>query len=172
ELFDERVERSANGEMLSVTISKGVVRSNELERKDNSSADKSNYKRVEPNDLAYNTMRMWQGACGVSQYSGIVSPAYTIASPNTDTNPYFFNQLFKTNRALYLFRSFSQGLTSDTWNLKFPQFARIDFKIPSKNEQDKINKFLIILDSYISSNDEYIRLLNLKKQIYLHFLFI
>ncbi|WEV42427.1 restriction endonuclease subunit S [Bifidobacterium sp. ESL0682] len=172
ELFDERAERSAEGEMLSVTIGKGIVRSNELERKDNSSADKSNYKQVEPNDLAYNTMRMWQGACGVSKYSGIVSPAYTIAKPRMSTNPYFCNQLFKTNRALYVFRCFSQGLTSDTWNLKFPQFSDIGFKIPSKNEQDKINIFLTIFDLHISVNDKYIRLLNLKKQNYLHFLFI
>ncbi|WP_367296551.1 restriction endonuclease subunit S [Levilactobacillus yonginensis] len=46
ERFAERVDRSGDGEMLSVTIANGVVLANSLDRKDNSSSDKSNYKVV------------------------------------------------------------------------------------------------------------------------------
>lgn len=73
ELFKERSERSNQGELISVTITNGVVPASSLERKDNSSEDKSNYKQVKTGDIAYNTMRMWQGASGVSPYSGILS---------------------------------------------------------------------------------------------------
>jgi type I restriction enzyme, S subunit len=171
ELFSERTERSSAGEMLSVTISKGIIHFNELERKDNSSIDKSNYKCVKPKDLAYNTMRMWQGACGVSEYAGIVSPAYTVARPTADTNPYFFNQLFKTSKALFLFRRFSQGLTSDTWNLKFPQFAEICFRSPSRKEQDEITKFFKTLDDLIAACERKCELLEKRKRYYLQQIF-
>src|SRR5699024_3301955 len=80
-LLKERNERSGDGQMLSVTINDGIVKFNELDRKDNSSKDKSNYKIVRKNDIAYNSMRMWQGASGKSDYDGIVSPAYTVVSP-------------------------------------------------------------------------------------------
>lgn len=76
--FNERIERSADGELISVTIKQGVVKALDLDRIDNSSSDKSNYKVVEVGDIAYNSMRMWQGACGYSLYKGICSPAYTV----------------------------------------------------------------------------------------------
>ncbi len=57
----ERNERSDKGQMLSVTINSGIIKFSELDRKDNSSKDKSNYKVVRKNDIAYNSMRMWQG---------------------------------------------------------------------------------------------------------------
>ena len=39
-------------------------------------------------------MRMWQGASGVSQYNGIVSPAYTVLVPNKNSNSNFYAILF------------------------------------------------------------------------------
>src|SRR5690606_12013993 len=60
-------------ELLAITSQKGVVRRTEVDIKDNSSDDKSKYKRILPNDIGYNTMRMWQGVSGVSKYEGIVS---------------------------------------------------------------------------------------------------
>ena len=68
-------------ELLSVTMNDGVKPRSEIEGKDNSSEDKSNYKIVRKGDMVYNSMRMWQGASGVSPYNGIVSPAYTIVTP-------------------------------------------------------------------------------------------
>lgn len=60
----------ANKELLSVTISRGVVRQADLlsdsSKKDSSNENKSAYKLVEPSDIAYNKMRAWQGAVGVS----------------------------------------------------------------------------------------------------------
>ena len=91
ECFSERDERSADGELISVTINQGVVRAKDLDRLDSSSNDKSNYKVVCKGDLAYNTMRMWQGAEGYSPYDGILSPAYTVCKPNNDVHTQFFH---------------------------------------------------------------------------------
>lgn len=43
ELFNERKEKSSQGELLSVTINSGIVKFDTLDRKNDSSADKSNY---------------------------------------------------------------------------------------------------------------------------------
>jgi complete genome len=149
ECFLERVERSAEGELISVTISQGVVRASDLDRIDNSSNDKSNYKVVEVGDIAYNSMRMWQGACGYSLYKGICSPAYTVVIPQNNIDVVYCFYLFKRNETLQLFRVNSQGLTSDTWNLKYPAFSQIKCSIPSVSEQEKIGVFLTTLDKLI-----------------------
>ncbi|MDO9565222.1 MAG: hypothetical protein Q7J15_00530 [Candidatus Desulfaltia sp.] len=71
DIYSERTERGqAEAELLSVTMSNGVIRRSELEGKDKSSTDKSNYKFVEIGDMVYNSMRMWQGANGISPYQG------------------------------------------------------------------------------------------------------
>lgn len=137
--FDERTERSSDGELLSVTINNGIVKFSSLNRHDSSSADKSNYKVVHKGDIVYNSMRMWQGASGCSDYDGIVSPAYTVLIPKEGIDSKFFACLFKNPEIIHLFRINSQGLTSDTWNLKYQAFSKIKIRYPeSIMEQQKI----------------------------------
>ena len=157
QLFKERSERaSGDEELLAVTINAGVQRRTNLDLKDNSSEDKSNYKCVYKGDIAYNTMRMWQGASGASMYDGIVSPAYTVITPRSPEhiNILFWAYYFKYTPLVQTFQKFSQGLTSDTWNLKFPQFAEISVVYPSMEEQNKIANMLQTMDRRISSEEK------------------
>ncbi len=148
EIFDERSERGNEGaELLSVTMSRGVVRAADVDRANGASADRSNYKTVYVNDIAYNSMRMWQGANGVSAYFGIVSPAYTVIIPAPRQIPAFWGYYFKLTSVIQQFQRHSQGLTSDTWNLKFPALSSIKLPIPHPDEQQKIADFLSILDA-------------------------
>lgn len=150
-IFAERIESNENGEMLSVTMNNGIIRSSDNGRFDNSNSDKSKYKVVKIGDIAYNSMRMWQGASGVSQYEGIVSPAYTVVTPRIDVDTDFFGYLFKTDDVIRLFKLNSQGLTSDNWNLKYPAFSRICVSYPkSKEEQQSIAAFFRTLDRKIA----------------------
>ena len=132
--FTERSERSAKGELISVTINAGVVKASSLERKDNSSEDKSSYKVVCKGDIAYNSMRMWQGASRCSPYNGILSPAYTVIIPRENISSKFFAIMFKKHNRIQLFQRNSQGLTSDTWNLKFPALKTIKIIVPEVEE--------------------------------------
>ena len=136
-------------ELLSVTMNDGVMPRSEIEGKDNSSEDKSNYKVVCKGDMVYNSMRMWQGANGVSDYDGIVSPAYTVLMPTEEIDNQYFAALFKTSNLINEFRKNSQGLASDTWNLKYPQIRAIRLYIPSLQEQHKISSFIITLEERI-----------------------
>ena len=149
--FIERNERSGNGEMISVTINSGIRKFDELNRHDTKPDDLSKYKRVEIGDIAYNSMRMWQGASGYSPYSGILSPAYTVITPKEGVSSRFFAYLIKRPKTIHLFEINSQGLTKDTWNLKFPAFAPIEVKAPvSYEEQVNISRILIQLDNLIT----------------------
>lgn len=150
EVFTERTERSKGGEsLLSVTIAQGIIKQSETDKRNSASENKSNYKIVKKNDLAYNTMRMWQGAEGVSEYDGIVSPAYTVITALDGNNSYFFETMFKQTFMLQVFQRYSQGMTSDTWNLKFPAFSEIKCQVPCEDEQNKIVECVAVLDKVI-----------------------
>lgn len=170
--FLERVERSAIGELISVTINNGVVKAADTGRADSSSADKSNYKRVEVGDIAYNSMRMWQGACGYSSYSGILSPAYTVVTPTNGVDVKFYYYLFKRTDSLYQFRINSQGLTSDTWNLKYPSFSKINCMVPKEPEQKRIAELFLHIDNLVSKLEQKLEKLRNIKQSLLNQMFV
>ena len=139
----------------------GVKPRSEIEGKDNSSEDKSNYKIVHRGDMVYNSMRMWQGANGISPCDGIVSPAYTVLMPKQEINNGYFAALFKSANLINEFRKNSQGMTSDTWNLKYPQIETIKIQIPSVSEQDKVSELFGVLDARIASQAQLVE--SLKK---------
>lgn len=151
EVFNERTERAkGNEELLSVTINNGVIRQIDSDKRNIASEDKSNYKIVQIGDVPYNSMRMWQGAVGNSEYNGIVSPAYTVLVPSNNADSKFFVELFKKNSTLNIFQRWSQGLTSDTWNLKYPILSKIEFYMPMIDEQKKIGSLFSKLDHLIT----------------------
>ena len=151
-------------ELLSVTMNDGVKPRSEIEGKDNSSEDKSNYKIVRKGDMVYNSMRMWQGANGISPCDGIVSPAYTVLMPKQEINNGYFAALFKSANLINEFRKNSQGMTSDTWNLKYPQIETIKVQIPSVYEQDKVSELFGVLDARIVAQAQLIEALKKYKR--------
>ena len=165
DLFKERVESDIHGEMLSVTMNKGIILASKNGLYDNSNSDKSHYKLVKIGDIAYNSMRMWQGASGCSYFEGIVSPAYTVLKPNEGIYSPFFAILFKNNNIIKTFRLHSQGLTSDTWNLKYPAFSKIAVYYPlPQEEQTAISVYFKSLDSMIQATTKKIESLKRMKQ--------
>jgi len=151
DLFSERSEIGFEHlPLLAVTGDRGVVLRDELDRRDTSSADKAKYKRVCPGDIAYNTMRMWQGVSGLSQYEGIVSPAYTVVTPAGPMMGQYARHLFKLPMIVHSFWRHSQGLVDDTLSLKFPRFAQIRVTYPSRlDEQERIASVLDAIDREI-----------------------
>ena len=170
-LFNERKERSTEGELLSVTLSNGVIKFSDLNKKDNSNIKSGNYKIVKRNDIPYNSMRMWQGASGVSSYDGIVSPAYTVLIPNKNSNSNFYAVLFKKKSILNLFTRFSQGLTSDTWNLKYPILKDINVPFTNLEEQKRIFKIFNVVNNLLALYERKLKLLSQVKKYFLDSLF-
>lgn len=157
-LFEERKVRGyIDEELLSVTIGQGVIQQSALlknsSKKDSSNEDKSKYKLVEVGDIAYNKMRMWQGAVGLSKYRGIVSPAYIVLRPRNGVNARYYHYLFRT--PLYTTASYRQsyGIVDDQLSLRFEDFKTMYSPIPPRAEQDAIVAFL---DEKLADIDRYI----------------
>lgn len=164
ELFTERVESGCiDLPLLSITREEGVINREDVGRKDTSNEDKSKYRRICPGDIGYNTMRMWQGVSALSDLEGIVSPAYTIVTPTPMIDGRFASYLFKLDRVVFEFYRHSQGLVSDTWNLKYPHFAKVKVTIPSRSEQEKIVAILSAADATIQTMAKEIEKLQVEK---------
>ena len=166
DLFRERVETNCTElRLLAITGGQGVIPRDELELKDNSSEDKSKYKKICVGDIGYNTMRMWQGVSAFSNYEGIVSPAYTILMPNSEIDAKFFAYLFKLPSIIFLFYRYSQGLVDDTRNLKYENLKRIRVLFPQdKKEQVAIAEILSTADKEIELLKKDIEQEKLKKK--------
>ena len=169
DIYAERSQRGASDmELLSVTMNDGVMPRSAIEGKDNSSEDKSNYKVVLTGDMVYNSMRMWQGANGISPCDGIVSPAYTVLMPKIPISNGYFAALFKSPNLINEFRKNSQGMTSDTWNLKYPQIETIKVSIPALPEQERIADMLGTLEKRINAQAQLVDSLKKYKRGVVH----
>lgn len=155
-LFTERKEKGyPNLPLLSLTEQNGIIPQAETNRKNNSSLDKSKYLRVCYGDIAYNTMRMWEGRSAFVNMEGIVSPAYTICTPKNNINSFFYSYYFKLPNLISEFHRYSQGLVKDTLNLKFDKFAQISVGVPPKSEeQQKIADCLSSIDELINFREQ------------------
>lgn len=155
-IFQERIERGfVNEQLLSVTIGKGVIKQEDVNiKKDSSNEDKSKYKLIKKGDIAYNKMRMWQGAVGYSDYIGISSPAYIIAKPKTQLNSKYFHYLFRTNLYSNYCRRYSYGIVDDQLSLRYNDFKRMYSIVPPLETQ---NKIVAYLDRKIAQIQEFIQ---------------
>jgi type I restriction enzyme S subunit len=147
-LFSEVKDRNhPDEEMLSVTITKGIVRQKALlegtSKRDGSNQDKTAYKLVQPRDLAYNKMRAWQGAIGASRLRGIISPAYVVVRlRGSDDMPEYFHHLYRTPLFAKEAERWSYGITSDMWSLRPEHFKMIYTPLPPVDEQAAIVRFV------------------------------
>ena len=176
-LFVEASERGhAQERLLSVTIREGVIPQDWLLRdsseKDSSRLDKSAYKLVREGDIAYNKMRAWQGAVGVSQHHGIVSPAYVVQRCRPSVNSKYFHHLFRTSSFAKEAERWSYGITSDMWSLRPEHFRLIHSCAPTSQEQAAIVRFLDYADRRIRrairAKEKLIALLEEQKQALIH----
>ena len=125
----------------SVTLS-GVPKDSRDDNHNVTSEDTSKYKYVKPGDFVINKMKAWQGSVAVSDYEGIVSPAYFVYN---FTDEAFFKRYFH-----YLLRScykdefmrLSGGIRVGQWDLPSEALDNVIVLIPSTEEQRCIAAYL------------------------------
>ena len=150
EWFSSSREKGSEGiPTLSVTLDRGLVNRDELERKQETNLTAQEHLLVRDGDIAYNMMRMWQGAFGRANSGGVVSPAYVVLRGKTGVDTRFFEYSFRRARSIYLFWAYSYGLTKDRLRLYANDFSRIPFSAPTLPEQRKIADFLTAVDERI-----------------------
>ncbi len=121
------------------------------------SEDTSKYKYVQPGDFVINKMKAWQGSVAVSEYEGIVSPAYFIYKFTDDA---FYRRYFH-----YLLRScykdefmrLSGGIRVGQWDLPSVALDNTAVIIPPMKEQKSIAAFLDVKCAEIDALTAYIQ---------------
>jgi type I restriction enzyme S subunit len=142
-LFKERKQPGQAGlPMLVVSLNTGVTVAGELDHRGREKrliADVSRYSLARHGDIAYNMMRLWQGAVGVVPEDGLVSPAYVVAAPRTeDTNTEFYSMLFRTDACKGEVNRQSTGIVSDRNRMYWDSFKDLKLPCPDREEQESI----------------------------------
>jgi len=139
-LFRERDERGeAELPLLEVSINAGVIlREFSDERIESTAADFNTYKVARQGDVAFNKMRMWQGAVGVATQDGLVSPDYVVAEPTGELSSGYAGLLFRTEMFSAECARGSHGIVWDRLRLYWEGFREIELPLPSAEEQREI----------------------------------
>ena len=152
ELFTNRKEKGEQGlPIYSVTVNDGMVPRASFERNFYDIEDPAGNRKVHKGDIAYNMMRMWQGAQGVAPEDCMVSPAYVVLKPSSSVCSDFFAYLFKLPQSLRLLTVTSRGLTKDRLRLYFDDFEKMPLCVPEIAEQERIATCLSSLDALITA---------------------
>ncbi len=163
-LFASRSERGDEAlPIYSVTMTEGLVKRSSLDRRIDNLAEARGNKKAYRNDIAYNMMRMWQGACGLAIEECMVSPAYVVLSPKSGVHARFYGYLFKLPQMLRLFTAHSRGLTEDRLRLYYQDFSSIPLPRPDVREQKRIAECLSALDARVAVESEKLEALKAHK---------
>ena len=143
----ERKERSTEGdeELLSVSEYYGVAkRADKIEAGDILVRAESliDYKIVKKNDLVINIMLAWKKGLGISEYEGIVSPAYCVYYLTQPYSPKFFHYLYRTDLFANIFKAHSTGIIDSRLRLYTEELFQIISIVPPVLEQIAIASFL------------------------------
>lgn len=158
--------------LLSITRELGVIERDTEDQDSNHNFipdDLSNYKILKKGQFGMNKMKAWQGSYGVSDFTGIVSPAYYIFDFIKSINPQFFHWAIRSKIYVSFFGSASDGVRIGQWDLSKSRMKSIPFIIPSNDEQQKIAQFLdektAKIDQAVDLAEKQIALLKEHKQI-------
>lgn len=161
-LFQLRNERNikemSDVQLLSLFTALGVMKQGEVEARGNKVRTVEDYKEVYPNDIVVNIILAWMGAIGMSEYRGVISPAYDIYKPvSSYVNSKYYHYLFRTNRFSGECYKKGRGIMEMRWRTYSDEFKSIIVTVPSLEEQNIIVEFL---DNRITSIDKLVERIN------------
>lgn len=169
-LFIERNERNCKGRtLLSVSQYFGIRPKSETDIADSHIAESyDDYKEVYQGDFVMNIMLAWNGSYAVSEYDGMVSPAYCVFKFRKDCCKKYFHYLLRTNGYPTAFKTMSRGVIDSRLRLYPEQFYTFPVIIPSVDEQQRISDYLDAkcgeIDSLIGLQEQMIEKLKTYKQ--------
>jgi type I restriction enzyme S subunit len=150
---------------MSVTVAEGLLDREDQERKTETTLSAGQHLLARCGDIAYNMMRMWQGASGLAERDCNVSPAYVVLAPLAGVDRTFASYLFKAPRMLYLFWAYSYGLTDDRLRLYYKEFARIPVQLPDFPVQNRIGAALSSVDHQLETTSAIILQKRIRRQV-------
>lgn len=161
QLFAERNAKCSETDavLLSVTKHLGVILQSHAEELNLATVAPAEttegYKVVCKGDLVMNIMRAKDGSYGISDYDGVISPAYCIYYTRQQANPQYLYYLFKTPMYMEIFKNYSTGIAEHRMRLYPVNFFKIPAVVPPLEEQ---NEIVAYLDKRVKDIDELISL--------------
>ncbi|GAB6908731.1 Type I restriction-modification system, specificity subunit S (modular protein) [Desulfosarcina cetonica] len=154
--------------ILEVSLKTGVrIRDLENAKRKQVMSEREKYKRAVKGEIAYNMMRMWQGAVGVAPADGLISPAYVVARPLEGTDSRYFAYLFRTGAYMSEVNKYSHGIVTDRNRLYWDEFKQMPSPFPPPEEQKAIAEYLDRKDmeirEFIRNKRRLVALLNERK---------
>lgn len=126
------------------------------------------YKLVKKGQFVMNIMLAWNGSYAVSDYDGIISPAYCVFDFRRKVKEKYFHYLLRTSGYSEAFRTRSKGIIDSRLRLYPESFYKFDTIIPSLSEQQSIAAYLDQkcgeIDELITLQEEMITKLQSYKQ--------
>lgn len=159
---------TSSGKLLSVSEYYGVApRSTKIDSEETLMRADSleGYQFCYPGDLVMNIMLAWKGAHGVSDYSGVVSPAYAVYKQKDleIAYPKFMHYLLRCDMYKTVFKRWSTGIIDSRLRLYPDVFMRIPIILPPLKTQKIISEYLdsktAEIDSLIEKTERSIELL-------------
>lgn len=148
ELFFEINDRCKNPEnypLLSVSEYYGVApKSEKIDEGDfiTHAETLDGYKICQEGDIVQNIMLAWKRATGMSNYEGLISPAYCIYRPFKGVDSKYYHYLFRTDVYADLFKQFSTGIIDSRLRLYPAKFLSLKYAYPPKSTQQHIASYL------------------------------
>lgn len=137
------VKNHPNSEVLSLYRDYGVIPKSSRDDNHNvTSLNLDSYKFVKKGNLVINKMKAWQGSLAISNYEGIVSPAYHVFEFKTnDVNKMYIHYLIRSKQYAEEFERLSTGMRIGQWDLSKEDFLNTSIIIPDiKTQQEIVEK--------------------------------
>lgn len=169
-LFKRKVvANDPSKELLSVFLDRGVIKASESDKRTHQASDDlSKYQLVEPTDFVMNNQQAWRGSVGVSNFIGIISPAYHLFALPSCYNPHYANYLLRDRVMVNLYDMSSKGVGSIQRTLNFNWLNNGKCILPSFTEQNKIvaylNKRITLIENCKCQRERELQTLNELKQ--------
>jgi type I restriction enzyme, S subunit len=154
EFLSEKSERFPVNEIpvvLSCSKLYGILPQSERFSKPLASHDLRRYKFVEPGNLVFDPMLLWDASIAFSELRGVVSPAYcTLRFTSDEADRRFFHALLFTATMRHNYKAISKGTNARRKKVLASDFLKVKVRIPAPAEQRKIAKVLGLVDEEIA----------------------
>lgn len=138
------IKNQIDKQVLSLYREYGIVPKDSRDDNHNvTSENVSDYRYVRVGDFVVNKMKAWQGSVAVSNYEGIVSPAYFVYEFSDDLiNKRYFHYLMRNKTYATEFRRLSGGIREGQWDLPSEALNNTIILLPPIDEQQEIADYL------------------------------
>lgn len=162
---------SGQERLLSIYREYGVIPKDSRDDNFNKASDDlSKYQLVFQGDLVVNKMKAWQGSVAVSEYDGIISPAYFVYRPVGAIDNRFAHYLLRSNEYFQYYASISSGVRLNQWDLDPRAFERLKVAFPPLEEQrqiaDYLDRELTEIDSFVADCSRMVELIEEKESAF------